>query len=430
MRDKDSGLVSAVVHLRPELDYDIDYLQGRILLSEPLASTVDDELLVRSEGLSGNEVWLVVQYEYTPGFDEIDTLAAGGQGQYWLNDFVKLGVTANRNDEGDSDSSLYGANLTVRKSADSWLKLQAGRSEGLVSSSFRSDDGGFRFLGTEDVGLGDADADAYRADVSLGFADFFDGGRGRLNLYAQRLDAGYSAPGLTTLTDTQQFGGTFGMPLTERMRLAAKADRRVEKDGLETTAQEVDVGYQLTEQLESEHRGPERDREDNSPVVPVTQEEGDAHGRGGAGGLRLEGQVARLRLRTGHAVEDGRPGGQPAHRCRWRLSHQRSTALRRGGLPRRPRTGWQARHELPGVREHAALSQLRAGQRAGGQRPARAQGQPDPRCEDAPVGQRERLPREPLPAHGLDERPDPRHGDEPRADGALEPRRQLGDSAP
>ena len=51
------------------MDYDIDYLQGRLLLSEPLSSTADDNLLVRSSGLSGDESYLVVRYEYTPGFD-------------------------------------------------------------------------------------------------------------------------------------------------------------------------------------------------------------------------------------------------------------------------------------------------------------------------------------------------------------------------
>ena len=62
LRDKDSGLITAVVPLREGLDYDIDTLQGRVLLSEPIAATVADELLVRSDGLSGNEAWLVVQY--------------------------------------------------------------------------------------------------------------------------------------------------------------------------------------------------------------------------------------------------------------------------------------------------------------------------------------------------------------------------------
>ena len=39
IRDRASGLVTGVVNLTPAIDYDIDYLQGRILLAEPLAST-------------------------------------------------------------------------------------------------------------------------------------------------------------------------------------------------------------------------------------------------------------------------------------------------------------------------------------------------------------------------------------------------------
>jgi len=274
VRDKTSGIVSGVVHLRATQDYDIDYLQGRILLTEPVASVVEDGLVVRSEGLSGDEAWLVVQYEYTPGFDELDALSAGGQSQYWFNDFIKLGVTASRNEEGDADSSLYGGDLTLRMSSDSWLKLQAGRSEGLVSSSLRSDDGGFRFLGTPGAAFAEADGNAYRADLSVGVADLFAGGRGRLSLYGQRLDAGYSAPGLNALTDTDQFGGLLRMPVTDRMQLAAKADGSIQDGGLEISSQEIDAGYRLSERW-SLSSGIRNDvREDNSPVVPVTQEEG------------------------------------------------------------------------------------------------------------------------------------------------------------
>ena len=85
------GLVTGVVNLRPVIDYDIDYLQGRVLLSEPFSSTVDDDLLVRSGGVSGDEAFLVVRYEYTPGFDDTDAVTTGGQGHVWMNDHVKLG---------------------------------------------------------------------------------------------------------------------------------------------------------------------------------------------------------------------------------------------------------------------------------------------------------------------------------------------------
>ena len=153
LRDKDSGLVSGVVNLRPVLDYDIDYLQGRVVLAEPLNSTVDDRLLVRSGALSGDAAYLVVRYEYTPGFTELDSLATGGQAHMWINDYVKVGLTTNGNEEGDTESSLDGADVTLRMSADSWLKVQGGRSEGLVSSAMYSDDGGFGFVNPDTDGL-------------------------------------------------------------------------------------------------------------------------------------------------------------------------------------------------------------------------------------------------------------------------------------
>jgi flagellar motor protein MotB len=275
VRDKDSGLVTAVLNLRPGADYDIDYLQGRILLSEPLSSTVDDRLLVRTGGLSGDEAWLVVRYEYTPGFEDLDALAVGGQGHYWFNDAVKLGFTSSSSDEGDSDSSLHAADLTLRKTTDTWVKLQAARSDGLAATTLRSSDGGFDFAGVDDWAIDGEDAGAYRADLSVGFGDFFDAGRGRMTVYAQSLDGGYSAPGQSALTDTQHLGGTLEMPVTDRVAVSAKVDRRDQQDALETSAQELNVGFKANEHW-SVSTGVRRDsRKDRSPVVPVTQEEGD-----------------------------------------------------------------------------------------------------------------------------------------------------------
>jgi hypothetical protein len=220
LRDKDSGIVTGVVNLRYGTDYDVDYLQGRLVLSEPLSSTADDNLLVRSSGLSGNETNLVVRYEYTPGFEKLEAMAVGGQSHVWFNDHVGLGLTANGNAEGGGGNNLGGADLTFRKSTDSFFKVQAGRSEGLLSRAHRSSDGGFGFNGPEDVSFTDARALAYRADLSLGLHDFFNGRDGRVTFYKQNLDAGYSAPGQATIKNTEQYGGTFRMPVTNRLSLA------------------------------------------------------------------------------------------------------------------------------------------------------------------------------------------------------------------
>ena len=178
------------------------------MLSEPLSASANDNLLVRTSGLSGDQSFLVVRYEYTPGLDKLNEVAVGGQGSYWLNNYMKLGFTADSN-EGDGDSNLGAADLTLRKSANSWLKVQAGRTTGLLSPSLQSNDGGFGFQGPDDTSFTNSKAGAYRADVSVGLNDFVKGHEGRFQFYTQRLDAGYSAPGQMTIKDTQQYGGMF-----------------------------------------------------------------------------------------------------------------------------------------------------------------------------------------------------------------------------
>jgi hypothetical protein len=275
LRDKASGIVTGVLNLTPVLDYDIDYLQGRIVLTEPLASTADDNLLVRSNALSGDEAYLVVRYEYTPGFEEIDSLSVGGQGHYWLGDYVKVGLTTNTNEQDTDESSLNAADLTLRLSAHSWVKVQQATSEGLVSLPQISNDGGFGFQTYDPLSFVNAKADAQRADFSIAPEDIFSFGKGQLTFYMQEVEAGYSAPGMTALTDTENWGGTFTMPVADRFSVGAKVDSLVQDQGLETDVHEVNLGYQVNDRWEVSTGYRVDNRIDNSPVVGLTQEQGE-----------------------------------------------------------------------------------------------------------------------------------------------------------
>jgi hypothetical protein len=275
LRDKASGIVSGVVNLMPSMDYDIDYLQGRILLAEPLASTSEDNLLVRSGAVSGDEAYLVVRYEYTPGFDDVDALATGGQMHYWFGDHVKIGITSNVNEQDDTDSSLNAADLTIRWSAGSWLKVQQAKSEGLVSLPLISADGGFEFNNYDPASFVNAEAKAHRADISVEFGDFVSFTDGQLSLYVQEAGAGYSAPGMTALTDTTNYGGAFTLPVGDRFSLGAKIDSRTQDQSVEMQAQEYKIGYQISENWDL-HVGYRKDeRIDSSIIVPLTQEQGE-----------------------------------------------------------------------------------------------------------------------------------------------------------
>ena len=277
VRDKDSGIVLGVKNLTPVLDYDIDYLQGRILLAQPLSATADDGLLVSSDSISGNPVFLVVRYEFTPGFDDPNTLATGGRVHYWFNDHIKLGVTANKDEEEDVENNLGGADLTFRMSSATWLKLETGFTKGPGTTTTSSIDGGYNFGSTDAVNDNETEASAYRLDASLGFKDFFENGRGRMTFYLQDLEAGYSAPGLITASDLTQYGATADLPLTDRLSARLKMDKKDQQEGLETENGELNLDYRIGEHWTLGSGVRYDNRKDNSAEVdvPVTQEEGD-----------------------------------------------------------------------------------------------------------------------------------------------------------
>ena len=274
VRDKDSGVVLGVKNLVPALDYDIDYLQGRILMVQPLSTTADDNLLIETDSISGNPVFLVARYEFTPGFEDPDMLAAGGRLHYWFNDYVKIGLTANQDNEADTEnSSLQGADLTLRGSSESWIKIETGRTEGPGSSVADADDGGYNYT-TDTLDDNETEASAYRVDVSLGVKDIIENGRGRVTFYRQDREAGYAAPGQITDRDVTQYGGTAEMPLGESFEARVKIDKQDQQDGLETDAGEVNLDYKMTENWILSSGLRHDNREDNSADVPQTQEVG------------------------------------------------------------------------------------------------------------------------------------------------------------
>ncbi|HEU4602570.1 MAG TPA: OmpA family protein, partial [Steroidobacteraceae bacterium] len=96
VRDATSGIALQRTQLIPGQDYEMSYLQGRILLRAPLSSEADSVSLVQLGSLSGNPAYLVATYEYTPGLNEADSNVYGLRNSTWLNDYVRVGVSGYR----------------------------------------------------------------------------------------------------------------------------------------------------------------------------------------------------------------------------------------------------------------------------------------------------------------------------------------------
>jgi outer membrane protein OmpA-like peptidoglycan-associated protein len=266
IRDRDSGLVLQRTLLVPGSDYDLSYLQGRILLREPLSSVADGSGLVQTGSLSGNPAYLVVSYEFVPGITAIDQLATGARGEHWFNDHFRLGATSYRQAGDGTDQSLGGLDATLRYKPGTFLRAESARSKGDGLGSYNSIDGGFGFqqqIAGSDGGI----AWAQRIEGALSLADFIENSRGQISAYWQNRDAGFSAPGQIALGGeaTRQAGARAEVPLGDRTDLSLKVDRR------DATSQDTRVGEAgLRQRLAAHWTGSLGVRSENRGVADTT----------------------------------------------------------------------------------------------------------------------------------------------------------------
>ena len=275
VRDKDSGIVIAAKNLVPVIDYDLDYIQGRVLLTQALSSVAEDNLLVSDSSLSGNPVFLVSRYEYSPGFTEIDTLALGGRAHYWLSDKVKIGATLSSQKEDNNDDALNGVDVTLRKSASTWVRLEAAISEGSGAGALNSNDGGFSFDQLDDGLAEEKKSNAYRVEGSVKLDDLITDAKGNATFYLQEREAGFSAPGQLTATDVSQIGARYNTAINDKVKLDVKIDSRDQDKALKTETADVSASYQATNNWRVSAGARSDSREDNSPTVAATQKQGD-----------------------------------------------------------------------------------------------------------------------------------------------------------
>ena len=177
VRDKDSGICwgqepAAGARLQYRLP------AGTNPVAKALAATADDGLLVQKGPISGNPVFLVIRYEFTPWglFDDPNTLrGTGGRVHYWFNDYVKVGVTASRDEAADTENTRW-RGCGLRKSSESWSESETGRSKGPGVPASTALDRGFGFSTGDDFNGSESDASA----IASKFKDIFENGRGRV----------------------------------------------------------------------------------------------------------------------------------------------------------------------------------------------------------------------------------------------------------
>lgn len=248
IRDQDSGLVLETRDLQPFVDYDIDYIQGRILLSAPLTSTALGTQIVRDGTVSGNSVYLVARYEHTPGLDEIDGFTTGGRVERWVNDSIRLGLTAQGEETGDADQTLVSADIIARMTDQTYVKAELAQTDGAGFQERASIDGGFSFnpliAGTSN------DATAWRVEGAATLSDLAGvESDTKLTGYYEQLEAGFSGVGRLTLGETERFGASLTRSLGDQGSLAFKFDDVSIDGGVDEVTAAADFRFGLSDTL-------------------------------------------------------------------------------------------------------------------------------------------------------------------------------------
>lgn len=250
VRDRESDLVLESITLQPHQDYEINALQGRIILSRPLSSIQEGQGLVRTGAISGNPVYLVAHYEYTPTLIRVDNFTMGGRVSQWFGDHLQIGLTGYSQQGMQMEQDIYGGDVTLRYKPGTYIRVEHANSEGRGAQIWSSIDGGFGFSQVASSAVQNSGADAQRVEMAVDFSEF---GReessGNLNAYLQKRGDGFSAPGQLNTEEITQGGIQARLPVGSRLAVTAKGDLMEGSRSGESRAVEAGAELFVTERI-------------------------------------------------------------------------------------------------------------------------------------------------------------------------------------
>ncbi len=169
------------------VDYEVDYLAGRIILRDPLSSLGPSPNLVRSSNLDADRAFLIVDYEYIVEGDSDDG-TIGARATQKLGP-VRLGGTVVNEFRAGGNYTLLGGDVQIDLKKWGVIIGEYAHSYGALTSFARSDDGGLTYtdaLGTSQAPGGTRQGNAYKAEADLHL------GPVNLHPYFRGIDQGYT----------------------------------------------------------------------------------------------------------------------------------------------------------------------------------------------------------------------------------------------
>ena len=223
IRDPNTGLVLSRIPQRHDLDYRIKYEEGRILLSKPLSSVVQDDLLIGDALLPGSPVSLQVDYEVRA--EGLEKTSAGGRVKKQLGDNLSIGSTYVDDEQETGNYELTGLDAKLRLGQHSWVEGEYARSAGSDSPVYVSDDGGLTFI--EAPPSPTEEGSAWKTAARLDVGEWF-GNPETLTVgaYIRHLDPGFQSGANFAEEGTRMMGTDFTLTLSDVDTISGRFDQQ------------------------------------------------------------------------------------------------------------------------------------------------------------------------------------------------------------
>lgn len=273
--DGRTGRILREVVLQDGRDYDVNELQGRIILKNPLPTIIatTEDGIIKDQPYYGDNVNLVVDYEFYSNNTDFGKTTYGVRGKSWITDNIAVGGTLVSEARGDKleDYELQGVDVTLRKTDNTFMRFEYAHSKGTQAlvNNFSFNGGYDSYLDRDKYEemianpikyFNNISGDAYSISGEVAFRDFsekFDE-RDSGTFWYNRKDKGFSTAGFSNSSEHDDYGFTSEFQLSNKWDIKFGANKFKENDSDLYTEEPITLeedringalGYQYTEKL-------------------------------------------------------------------------------------------------------------------------------------------------------------------------------------
>jgi hypothetical protein len=227
VQERNSQRVADKIELIRGQDYEIDEIQGRIILTRPLSpyGKMSGPSIIKDNPLDGNRVMLKVDYEYLPDEFQANQATYGARGKQWIGDFLAIGATYGHEGRSSGDYEVKGVDVTLRGGKNTYVKAEFANSSSLQSNgaNYRSMDGGLSFNSVE-VANAETSGDAYGVEAKVALSDFKTvKNDSSAALWYKKRESGFSNARLGSSDEVTDYGAEATAYLTDYLKVTGRS---------------------------------------------------------------------------------------------------------------------------------------------------------------------------------------------------------------